>query len=202
MLSFCICIFLMWHYNFLSMYTYVHTYILFVYVCIFYLCMIFPILSFLLFSLLLFLGTKRILHEVNGYLPQGQLIAIMGPSGAGKSTLLNVLSGYSIKGVGGNVYVNGFPRDLKAFRKLSCYITQDDRLQPLLTVEENMNVAADLKLGMEVSRAKKEAIVSVVCFRKSDVSKSRQHVSVSANKLGKEAMDVSKIYTRFIPSHF
>lgn len=42
---------------------------------------------------------KRILHEVNGRFPSGQLIAIMGPSGAGKSTLLNVLSGYSIQGV-------------------------------------------------------------------------------------------------------
>ncbi|KRT86046.1 ABC transporter ATP-binding protein [Oryctes borbonicus] len=107
-------------------------------------------------------GTKEILHKINGYLPQGQLIAIMGPSGAGKSTLLNVLSGYSIKGVGGNVYVNGFPRDLKAFRKLSCYITQDDRLQPLLTVEENMNIAADLKLGMEISRKKKRTIIQEI----------------------------------------
>ncbi|XP_022899901.2 ATP-binding cassette sub-family G member 4 [Onthophagus taurus] len=104
-------------------------------------------------------GTKQILHEINGYLPQGQLIAIMGPSGAGKSTLLNVLSGYSIKGVGGNVYVDGAVRDLKAFRKLSCYITQDDRLQPLLTVGENMRMAADFKLGVEVTKLEKDQII-------------------------------------------
>lgn len=85
----------------------------------------------------------------------------MGPSGAGKSTLLDVLSGYRITGINGTVYVNGYARDLNAFRKHSCYITQDDRLQPLLTVNENMHIAADLKLGPEVAKGEKENIVSI-----------------------------------------
>lgn len=84
----------------------------------------------------------------------------MGPSGAGKSTLLDVLSGYRITGIGGTVYTNGLERNLNAFRKLSCYITQDDRLQELLTVWENMKIAADLKLGKHVSNAEKDEIVS------------------------------------------
>ncbi|XP_059049583.1 ATP-binding cassette subfamily G member 4 [Achroia grisella] len=91
-------------------------------------------------------GSKQILHSVNGRFRPRKLIAIMGPSGAGKSTLLDVLSGYRISGVGGAVYINGRGRIMKNFKKMSCYIQQDDRLQGLLTVGENMALAADLKL--------------------------------------------------------
>ncbi|KAK5643174.1 hypothetical protein RI129_007019 [Pyrocoelia pectoralis] len=104
-------------------------------------------------------GKKEILHGIHGRFPPGKLIAIMGPSGAGKSTLLDVLSGYRISGIGGTVYANGVERNLNAFRRLSCYITQDDRLQELLTVWENMMIVADLKLGTRVPTREKEAII-------------------------------------------
>lgn len=97
---------------------------------------------------------------MNGKFPGSQLIAIMGPSGAGKSTLLDVLSGYRRTGVEGAVYVNGRIRNLNSFRRMTCYITQQDQLQTLLTVLENMRIAADLKLGPESSKHEKESIVS------------------------------------------
>lgn len=99
---------------------------------------------------------KEILHDINGKFPGSQLIAIMGPSGAGKSTLLDCLSGFRTTGVEGQVMINGRRRDLTTFRRMSCYITQDDRLQPLLTVLENMRIAADLKLGKNSSEEDKE----------------------------------------------
>lgn len=105
-------------------------------------------------------GTKEILHKVNGKFPGGQLTAIMGPSGAGKSTLLDVLSGYRTTGVDGSVYTNGRLRNLDAFRKVSCYITQEDRIQTLLTVLENMEIAADFKLGYRIDAGDKMIRVS------------------------------------------
>ncbi|XP_014205193.1 ATP-binding cassette sub-family G member 4 isoform X2 [Copidosoma floridanum] len=107
-------------------------------------------------------GQKEILHGLNGRLPSKQLIALMGPSGAGKSTLLDVLSGYRITGVQGVVYVNGRVRNLDSFRRHSAYITQDDRLQLLLTVLENMRVAADLKLGTDTPKHVKETVIEEI----------------------------------------
>ena len=48
-------------------------------------------------------------------------------------------------GVTGELLVNGQPRDEHLFQRSSCYITQEDLLQPLLTVREAMDVAARLK---------------------------------------------------------
>ncbi|KAJ2949984.1 hypothetical protein O0L34_g11317 [Tuta absoluta] len=104
-------------------------------------------------------GYKQILHGVNGRLRPRQLIAIMGPSGAGKSTLLDVLSGYRISGVGGAVFINGRGRNMKRFKRMSCYIQQDDRLQGLLTVGENMVVAADLKLPTKLDKYEKGEVI-------------------------------------------
>ncbi|OAD59625.1 ATP-binding cassette sub-family G member 4 [Eufriesea mexicana] len=107
-------------------------------------------------------GQKEILHGINGRLPARHLIALMGPSGAGKSTLLDILSGFRTTGVNGTVYVNGHARQMNSFRKCSAYISQDDRLEGLLTVMENMTVASDLKLPTNTPRYEKEAIIEKI----------------------------------------
>lgn len=57
--------------------------------------------------------------------------------------------------------VNSKTRNLNEFRKLSAYIMQNDNLQPLLTVQEAMNVAAELKLTTS-HQQKKQKVSSFI----------------------------------------
>lgn len=57
--------------------------------------------------------------------------------------------------------MNGKERNISLFRKLSAYIMQDNQLHSNLTVEEAMNVAANLKLSQKVQRGEKLSVVSV-----------------------------------------
>ncbi|XP_050573968.1 ATP-binding cassette sub-family G member 1-like isoform X2 [Bombus affinis] len=108
-------------------------------------------------------GTKVILRGICGQFKSGELTAILGPSGAGKSTLLNILAGYkSADSVTGRISINGQTRDEDYLKKMSCYIMQEDLLQPWLTVQEAMQFAVDLKLDNISQKAKSIAIDEIL----------------------------------------
>ncbi|GLV37362.1 uncharacterized protein CBL_10671 [Carabus blaptoides fortunei] len=109
-------------------------------------------------------GNKQILKSVSGKFLSGELTAIMGPSGAGKSSLLNILTGFHNTGMSGIITSTGNNGGTgsQQYKKESCYILQDDRLAPLFTVEESMNLAANLKLGGLSPKAKQIVIDDIL----------------------------------------
>ena len=60
----------------------------------------------------------------------------------------------------GEIAVNGRDRDLRKFRKTSCYIMQDDHLLPNLSVDEAMMCSANLKLAESLGGEKKRIVAS------------------------------------------
>nr|QVT92316.1 ABC transporter [Salvia miltiorrhiza] len=91
--------------------------------------------------------SKFLLKNVTCDANPGKLTAVAGPSGAGKTTLLEILAGMIVPArLSGRVLVNNRPMNPPHFRRVSGYVTQDDALFPLLTVEETLTYSARLRL--------------------------------------------------------
>ncbi|KAG7357215.1 multidrug ABC transporter ATPase [Nitzschia inconspicua] len=99
----------------------------------------------------------RLLHDISGCFRAGRMCALMGESGAGKTTLMDVIALRKNSGsVKGNVYVNGFPRDAKSFRRCSGYVEQFDIQSPQLTVRETVLFSGRLRLDADKVKSDKQ----------------------------------------------
>ena len=111
-------------------------------------------------------GMKTILSGCSGEIKPGGLLAIMGSSGAGKTTLLNLLAGRVTSAKGskssGRVLVNGEKRDFSKFRQVASYVLQDDDLFAELTVREQVEFGAMLRLPNTMPTEKKQLAVDRV----------------------------------------
>ncbi|XP_075929352.1 broad substrate specificity ATP-binding cassette transporter ABCG2-like [Petromyzon marinus] len=98
---------------------------------------------------------KDILVNVSGLMRPG-MNAILGPTGSGKSSLLDVLADRKDpSGLTGEVLLNGDPLP-PDFKFISGYVVQDDVVMGSLTVRENFQFSAALRLPTSVSHTEKE----------------------------------------------
>ncbi|XP_021833984.1 ABC transporter G family member 9-like [Prunus avium] len=102
---------------------------------------------------------KVILNGVSGLVQPGEILAMLGPSGSGKTTLLTALG---VMGrwpgemtlLGGAITYNNKPFS-NAMKRNTGFVTQDDFLNPHLTVTETLFYTALLRLPNTLSKAKK-----------------------------------------------
>ncbi|KAM4900300.1 broad substrate specificity ATP-binding cassette transporter ABCG2 isoform 1-T2 [Sylvia borin] len=104
---------------------------------------------------------KEVLRDVNGIMKPG-LNAILGPTGSGKSSLLDILAARKDPhGLSGDILINGAPQPAN-FKCTSGYVVQDDVVMGTLTVRENLNFSAALRLPKSVKEQEKNERVNQV----------------------------------------
>uniref|UniRef100_A0A8D2CUY9 ABC transporter domain-containing protein n=1 Tax=Sciurus vulgaris TaxID=55149 RepID=A0A8D2CUY9_SCIVU len=104
---------------------------------------------------------REILTNINGIMKPG-LNAIMECTSGDKSLLLNVLAARKDpSGLSGDILINGAPRPAN-FKCNSSFVVQDDILLDTLTVRENLQFSAALRLPTTVTKHEKDKRIKKV----------------------------------------
>ena len=106
------------------------------------------------------IGGARIVADVSLEVRAGELVGIIGPNGAGKTTLFNLLSG-TMRPTTGSVELDGkdITRD-PPHRRTQAGLGRSFQVSsvfPLLSVGENVRLAAEAKLGGTLNIARQAA---------------------------------------------
>ncbi|KAG6473644.1 ABC transporter G family member 1-like [Zingiber officinale] len=110
-----------------------------------------------------FPGTRMLLDSVSGEVRTGEILAVLGASGSGKTTLIDALANRIERAsLRGTIAVNGERLEGRLLRAISAYVMQDDLMFPMLTVEETLMFAAEVRLPRSVSKFKKKERVQAL----------------------------------------
>jgi ABC-type multidrug transport system ATPase subunit/ABC-type multidrug transport system permease subunit len=109
---------------------------------------------------------RKLLDNVWGEVPKGQVTAIMGPSGSGKTSMLNILAG-RVKSAGviaikADVRLNNYsvnPTDIEVRKKIA-FVAQDDSLQVTATPREAIRFSARLRLPSTMNDKQIESLTN------------------------------------------
>ncbi len=101
---------------------------------------------------------KTLLSNVNFEVERGKFIAVIGASGCGKSTLIKSLAGLIEPSSGQIHFADQTVQDLNEHLPLAVgYLPQFGAFHEQLTVEENLDTAAALRLPRKVSEDRRQA---------------------------------------------
>eukprot|EP00758_Cryptobia_borreli_P016225 Tbor_TRINITY_DN6088_c0_g1::TRINITY_DN6088_c0_g1_i5::g.10828::m.10828 len=111
-------------------------------------------------------GYRQVLCGCTGDLMPGKVTAILGPSGAGKSVLFKLLLGRIPDNwqMEGTLSVNGddSPNVVRDYRPRMGFVPQSDILHRELTVGQNINFSAQLRLSSDWTDEEKRYLVAAV----------------------------------------
>lgn len=100
------------------------------------------------------IGGARIIDDVNLRVAKGEFLGVIGPNGAGKTTLFNLISGVMTP-TEGDIWLNGESISTLGIEQRARAglgrTFQTSSLFPGLTVFENVRLAAQVKVGGEIS---------------------------------------------------
>lgn len=102
-----------------------------------------------------------VLSDASGEIASDQVTVVMGPSGCGKSTLLKLLAG-KLQPQRGVISLNGKPGSVREMSKLIAFVPQDDIMLTSLTVMENLQFAASLRLPASIPSRQRDAWVHMI----------------------------------------
>ncbi|OBS77872.1 hypothetical protein A6R68_19738, partial [Neotoma lepida] len=101
------------------------------------------------------------LSNISGIMKPG-LNAIMGPEDGSRSWLLDVLAARKDpRGLSGDILINGKPRSAN-FKCTSGYVPQNDVMMDTVTVRDNIEFSAALRLPMTITRDEKRRRINEV----------------------------------------
>lgn len=100
-------------------------------------------------------STKAALDKITFTIPKGTIVGLVGPDGAGKTTLVRLIVGL-LQPTSGTISVAGFDtiQDAHKIHEITGYMPQKFGLYEDLTVQQNLNLYADLRGVQGEARAK------------------------------------------------